>query len=74
MKVQVNVSDEMVGKIDKYAKAIGVSRSSFCSVLIGQGVMGYDKSMSVLNSIQEQLGDKTIDVLNSAIFSVSDNL
>lgn len=36
MRIQVNVSDETVEKIDKLAKEMGVSRSALCSVWIGQ--------------------------------------
>lgn len=47
MKVQVNVSDDLVKKIDDYAKMMGVSRSSLCAVFIGQGVMGYEKAFEI---------------------------
>ena len=57
MKVQVNVSDEMVERVDLYAKKMGVSRSALCSMLIGQGIMGYDKSMDIISSFGEKMGD-----------------
>ena len=47
MKVQVNISDDMVEGIDKYAKAMGVSRSALCGVWIGQGKMAFDKSFEI---------------------------
>lgn len=43
MKVQVNLSDELVSKIDVFAKAMGVSRSALCGVWIGQTVMSMEK-------------------------------
>ena len=43
MKVQVMLNDDMVSKLDSYAKQIGVSRSSLCAVIIGQYVMSTDK-------------------------------
>lgn len=43
MKVQVNLSDELVSKIDSFAKAMGVSRSALCGVWIGQTVMSMEK-------------------------------
>lgn len=49
MRVQVNVDDEMVKKVDLYAKKMGVTRSALCSVFIGQGIMGYDKSFEILD-------------------------
>lgn len=54
MKVQVNVSDEMVEGIDKYAKAMGVSRSALCSMWIGQGKMAFDKSFEITEKWAEQ--------------------
>lgn len=47
MKLQINVSDELCARIDKYAKMMGSSRSSLCAVWIGQGVMGFDRAMEI---------------------------
>lgn len=60
MKVQVNVSEEMVERVDLYAKKMGVSRSALCSMLIGQGIMSYDKSMDIVAGIGEKLGDNLL--------------
>lgn len=60
MRVQVNLSEEMVEAIDVYAKKMGVSRSAFCSVMIGQGVMGYNQSMQLLAEIGEKVGDSLL--------------
>ena len=48
MRVQVNLNDELVKKIDEYAKMIGITRSSLCAVYIGQGVLGYDKAFEMI--------------------------
>ena len=61
MRVQVNLSDEMVGKVDAYARKMGVSRSALCSMFVGQGIMNYDKSMDILTLI----GDKVCESLLS---------
>lgn len=50
MKVQVNLSDELVKKIDEYAKVMGVSRSALCAVWIGQGALGYEKTFDIFQS------------------------
>lgn len=55
MKVQVNVNDDMVKKIDQYAKAMGVSRSSLCAMFIGQGVLGFDKAYEIVNTYTENI-------------------
>lgn len=60
MRVQVNLSDEMCANVDKYAKSMGVSRSALCSMLIGQGIMSYDKSMDILTVLGDKLGDSLL--------------
>lgn len=60
MRVQVNISDEMVDRVDEYAKKMGVSRSSLCSMLIGQGIMSYDKSFDMVNALSDKLGEGLI--------------
>lgn len=60
MRVQVNLSDEMVSKVDAYASKMGVSRSALCSMLVGQGIMGYDKSMDLIGILGDKLGDSLL--------------
>ena len=60
MRCQVNLSDEMVKRVDFYAQKMGVSRSALCSMLVGQGIMGYDKSMDVISLIGDKLGDSLL--------------
>lgn len=54
MRIQVNLSDDIVGKLDLYAKKIGVSRSAFCAMSIGQTVMSYEKSFDIVKEIGEK--------------------
>lgn len=65
MKVQVTVSDEMVTKIDTYAKEMGISRSALCSVFIGQGVLGFDKAYKLVND--------TIDIVTNDLIEKMEN-
>jgi CopG-like RHH_1 or ribbon-helix-helix domain, RHH_5 len=51
MKVQITLSEEMTERIDIYAKKVGVSRSALCGILIGQGIMAYDKAFDVINAM-----------------------
>lgn len=60
MRVQINLSDEMVEKVDSYAVKMGVSRSALCSMLVGQGIMGYDRSMDLLSILGDKLGDSLL--------------
>ena len=60
MRVQVNLSEEMIERCDYYSKKMGVTRSSLCSMLIGQGIMSYDKSMDLLQLIGDKVGDSLL--------------
>lgn len=55
MRAQINLSDEMVNKIDMYAKVLGMSRSALCAFFIGQGVMGLDKANDTIVSIGQSI-------------------
>lgn len=60
MRVQVNLSDDMVCRVDTYARKMGVSRSALCSMLVGQGIMSYDKSLDLLSLIGDKVGDSLL--------------
>ena len=53
MKVQVNMEEEQVKRIDDYAKRMGVSRSAWCAVMIGQALIAMDKSMTIIERMAE---------------------
>lgn len=55
MRIQVNLSEEMVAKVDKYASLLGVSRSALCALFIGNGVLGYSKAEESLSSLFSSL-------------------
>lgn len=57
MRVQVNLSEQMVERINNYAEQMGVSRSALCSMLISQGIMSYDKSFDMIQSLDDRVGD-----------------
>lgn len=50
MKVQVNVSDELVKQLDEYAKAVGLSRSALCGYFIGRGMFSLQKGLEMASS------------------------
>lgn len=61
MKVQVNVNDEMVKRIDILAQSMGVSRSALCSIFIGQGMLQFDKS----DEIMQEISTKFLEYMTS---------
>ena len=58
MRIQVNLGDALLSKVDKLADACGVARSALCSMLISQGVLAYEKSFEIMDSLKESLPDK----------------
>lgn len=67
MRVQVNLSDEMNEKVNNYAKKFGVTKSQFCSMVIGQAVMSYDNALDVMGSMKDVIAkqlEKSIDTVN----------
>ena len=61
MKVQVNLNDDIVKKIDAYAGAIGVSRSAVCAMWIGNAVLGLDKATETLQRMSDGMVDAVTD-------------
>lgn len=51
MRIQVNVSDELVAQLDEYAKAVGMSRSGLCTFFIGQGMFSLNKGLEMASSV-----------------------
>lgn len=60
MRVQVNLSDNMVSRIDKIADEMGLTRSALCSTFIGQSVMSFEKTFTVLQDTFNKIGDETV--------------
>lgn len=42
MKLQVNINDDLLQKIDNYAEYIGISRSALCATFIYEGIVKYE--------------------------------
>lgn len=61
MKVQVNISDDMVARIDEIAKTYGVSRSALCSVFIGQAVASTEKAFDVVSEAGKSVIKNSIE-------------
>jgi len=53
-RIQVNISDEMITRLDLYSKKMGVSRSALCAQFIGQAVMTYDKAYEVIDNMAKE--------------------
>lgn len=45
MRIQVNVADDLVKRIDEIAKSMGVSRSALCSIWLSQALASFEKEL-----------------------------
>lgn len=63
MRVNVNLSDEMVKRVDNIAKDYGVPRASLLSIFIGQSVTTYEKGLDLAKMLIEndRLQDKIVE-------------
>lgn len=64
MRVQVNLSDKMVERIDKIAEEMGLSRSATCNMFIGQGVNSYEKANSIMADVPKEAIVKALSTAN----------
>lgn len=55
MRIQVNLSDNMVKRVDAMAEDMGVSRSALCSTIIGNYIMNYQKSVDILEKFGKEM-------------------
>ena len=60
-RIQVNLSDEMVTKIDNYAAMLGMSRSGLCAYFIGQGTLAFETSLNACDEVAKKLLEKSIN-------------
>lgn len=63
MRIQVNMSEKMIERVDKLAEAMGMSRSATCNFLISQGVMSYEKTNQAMASLPAEIVDKLLQKL-----------
>lgn len=61
-RIYVTVSKDMVARIDNFRGQMGMSRSAFCSFLIGQGVMSMDKAVGLIDAIGDKLSAEAVKV------------
>lgn len=56
MRVQINLEDDMVRRLDKIAKGYGVSRSALGSMFIGQMVNSTEKGVEFAKTLSQDEG------------------
>lgn len=56
MRLQVNINDAMMEKLDKYCDLLSVSRSALSCMLIGQGLAQMDKTFIISEEVYREIG------------------
>lgn len=59
-RIYVTVSKDMAERIDNLRGQMGMTRSAFCSFLIGQGVMSMDKAVGLIDAIGDKLSAEAV--------------
>ena len=54
MKLQIMCSDEMCERIDSCAKELGMTRSSFCMMLIASGIPKWERDLRLLTDDKKE--------------------
>lgn len=51
MRLQIGISDEMSDRLTSLADRMGVTRSALCAMLLGQGALSLEKSLSFVSNM-----------------------
>ena len=54
MRVQVNLNENVVKRLDELANVMGVSRSALCAVWIGNSLLAHEKTYQSINDLTKQ--------------------
>ena len=60
-RLTINVSEEMIKKLDRYAELMGTPRGSLCTMLIGQGVLQYEQGTRIATDVMREIGSKLME-------------
>lgn len=63
-RIQVICSNELIERLDNYAQMMGVTRSALACMFIGQGIMGLDKAMNVVDKLGDGILNSFQDMLS----------
>ena len=64
MRVQVNLSDELVERVDNYCNRIGIARSAMISVMVGQYMDQLEKADNVLTNAYNDVTSNLKGLMN----------
>lgn len=50
-RVSMTISKDMMARVDYYRQPMGLTRSMFCSYLIGQGLLGLERAQGIMDGV-----------------------
>lgn len=51
MRININISKKLLTEIDKIASEIGITRTSFCVILIYQGILKMQHDTEIIQNL-----------------------
>lgn len=55
VRVQIIIAKSMKDRVEMYSEKMGISKSALCGILVGQGIMAYDKAYEMIDNVQLDL-------------------
>ena len=65
MKLQININDDIVERIDEQAHALGVTRSALCAMWIGQGLRTMEANNDLTKAMSAELSQVLVKALGN---------
>lgn len=66
-KLQININDDIVARIDRQAKLLGVTRSALCALWLGQSLRTAEAQESMTDEFSKFLAKATSTALNQIV-------
>lgn len=66
MRIQVNLSDELLDEVDAGAKRLGITRSSYIVTIIAQAMDNQKTAVRMMQELSVQLSKEMVKVDNDA--------
>lgn len=62
-KLQININDDIVARIDRQAHLLGVTRSALCAVWLGEALINQEAKMNMTQEYSKTLVKATSQAL-----------
>ena len=68
-RINISLSDEMLERLDHYSALFGIPRASMCTMLIGQGIFAWDKSLSLSEEMTQQVNSRLAEEIQKRLLT-----